>query len=135
MMRSRLIVASLSLALMAVGCAQHESSIHRVQILNLDGNEVPVGTECLAERHLADGRILIYRNTPGDIDALVESLNEDSRSENWPELLDHSFWEEAAKKECKLMAASKCKDGSCSPGKSCKRFFSTSGAAYCLCAK
>ena len=100
-----------------------------MEIIDLDGKEVEVGTECLAEKELEEGKILVYFQTKRDIEHLIAHMTK--AGEKDPELLDFDYW--AVKKECAKMAASKCKKGDCSGTKTCKSVTSTSGFSYCRC--
>ena len=100
-------------------------------IIDTDGKSVEKGTICLASRVLDDGRILIYRENPADVERLIADMV--AAGEKDPQLLSKDYWLHEEKKACHLMAASKCKKGTCSGEKKCKSVISTGGFNYCKC--
>jgi hypothetical protein len=63
-------VFALVFALLVCACATN------LQITDTSGRKVNLDTPHLAEQHLSGGRVVVYANTPDDIDRLIRELHQ-----------------------------------------------------------
>jgi hypothetical protein len=95
---------------------------------DLKVNVVPEGTECVAERQMADGSYVIYRATLEDVAILVKDLEEVGVKDDL--LLDETYWLKH-KIECQTLSGGRCRNDNCN-GR-CRYVSSTGGFNYCDC--
>jgi hypothetical protein len=129
-LRGLLLVMTVTASILAGGQNSSKSTANVVNkptiVRDTQGNVMPLGTKCLAERRLPNGELKIYRKTGEDISALVFDLK--AEGVNDARLLNEKFW---ADNDCERKAGTECGSGSCSE-KTCQAT-TQGGSTYCRC--
>ena len=99
-----------------------------IPIVDTAGKPVKRGTPCVAQRLSEDYKLVIYMNTPADIDLLIAELKKAGINDK--ELLEPDHWKRGP---CNTRAAWECGSGTGCDGRHYCRQCSEGGTTVCRC--